>query len=124
MHYKPNYSIYLQVADYMCEKILTESWKNSEKIPSLRELSMETSVNPNTVVKSLNWLQDHGILQTRRGIGYFLTDTALEKTVELKRNQFIREDLPEVFTNMKLLNVGMEEFRELFEQQRKQRKLP
>jgi len=116
MHYKPNYSIYLQVADYMCEKILTRAWNNGEKIPSLRELSMETSVNPNTVVKSLTWLQDHGILQTRRGIGYFLTDTAREQTIEMKRGQFISEELPALFNTMQLLDVGMDEIRDLYEQ--------
>lgn len=117
MHFKPNYPIYLQVADYLCEKILTDVWHNGEKIPSVKELSVQTSVNPNTVIKSLTWLQDNGIVNTQRGIGYFLTDDAKNSTITLKRNQFIREDLPDVFSTMKLLNLSMEELQSLYEQQ-------
>ena len=120
MQFKPNYPIYLQVADYLCEKILTDVWHNGEKIPSVKELSVQTSVNPNTVIKSLTWLQDNGIVNTQRGIGYFLTDDAKNSTITLKRNQFIREDLPDVFSTMQLLNLSMQELQSLYEQQVKQ----
>lgn len=117
MQFKPNYPIYLQVADYLCEKILTDSWHNGEKMPSVKELSVLTSVNPNTVIKSLTWLQDNGIVNTQRGIGYFLTENARDRTITLKRNQFIREDLPGVFSSMQLLDVSMDELQSLYEQQ-------
>lgn len=117
MQFKPNYPIYLQVADYLCEKILTDAWHNGDKIPSVKELSVQTSVNPNTVIKSLAWLQEKGIVNTQRGIGYFLTDDARDRTVSLKRNQFIREDLPAVFSNMMLLDVTMDDLKSLYEKQ-------
>jgi DNA-binding transcriptional regulator YhcF (GntR family) len=117
MQFKPNFPIYLQVADHICEKILTGTWGNGDKIPSVKELSVETSVNPNTVIKSLTWLQDNGILNTQRGVGYFLTESAYENTIDLKRSQFIEEALPEVFSNMKLLDISLEEFQKLYRQQ-------
>ena len=109
MQFKPNYPIYLQVVDFVCERILTRVWVEHGKIPSVKELSVMTAVNPNTVIKSLTYLLDNDILLTQRGVGYFLTENAYQKTIDLKRRQFIKEDLPDVFSNMKLLGISLEE---------------
>ena len=58
MNFKPNYSIYLQVADFVCEKVLTGAWRDGDKLPAVKDLAVLTSVNPNTVIKALTWLQD------------------------------------------------------------------
>jgi DNA-binding transcriptional regulator YhcF (GntR family) len=117
MHFRPNYPIYLQVADYICEKVLTGTWHNGAKLPSVKELAVATSVNPNTVIKALTHLQDNDILTTQRGIGYFLTDEASANTIELKRRQFIDDDLPTVFTNMKLLGLTLADVQAIYQQQ-------
>ena len=109
MDFKPNYPIYLQVADFICEKVLTRTWLDNDKLPSVKELSVTTSVNPNTVIKALGYLQDNNILTTQRGIGYFLTEAAYQQTLELKRRQFIEDDIPALFANMKLLDVPIEQ---------------
>ncbi len=109
MHFKPNYPIYLQVVDFVCERILTRVWAENCKIPSVKELSVMTAVNPNTVIKSLTYLLENDILLTQRGVGYFLTEDAYQKTIDLKRKQVIKEDLPDVFSNMKLLGISLEE---------------
>ncbi len=109
MDFKPNYPIYLQVADFISEKVLMRAWTNGDKLPSVKDLSVTTSVNPNTVIKALAYLQDNDILTTQRGIGYFLTDAAYQNTLALKRRQFIDDDLPALFANMKLLDVSIEQ---------------
>lgn len=116
MNFKPNYPIYLQVADYICEKVLTGGWKDGDKLPAVKDLAVLTSVNPNTVIKALTWLQDNEILLTQRGIGYFLTEGAAARTLALKRKQFIDDDLPEVFASMQLLNLGLDELAALYTQ--------
>ena len=78
MDFRPRNPIYLQVADYVCEKVLTGAWRDGEKLPAVKDLSVITTVNPNTVIRSLGYLVDHGILTTQRGVGYFLTGTARE----------------------------------------------
>ena len=117
MEFKPNYPIYLQVADFICEKVLTRTWLDNDKLPSVKELSVITSVNPNTVIKALSYLVDNNILATQRGIGYFLTDAAYQHTLALKRRQFIEQDVPALFANMKLLDVPIEQLISLHEQQ-------
>lgn len=113
MDFKPNYPIYLQVADFICEKVLTGAWNDGDKLPAVKDLAVMTSVNPNTVIKALTHLVDHEILTTQRGIGYFLTDEARARTLLLKRGQFIEQDLPQVFASMKLLGLSMQELQEI-----------
>jgi DNA-binding transcriptional regulator YhcF (GntR family) len=114
MNFKPNYPIYLQVADFICEKVLTQVWRDGDKLPAVKDVAVLTSVNPNTVIKALTWLQDNGILTTQRGIGYFLTEGAAAKTLALKRQQFIEDDLPDVFASMQLLGLGLDELGTLY----------
>jgi GntR family transcriptional regulator len=109
MEFKPNYPIYLQVADYICESLLKGDLRNGDKLPALKDLAVTTSVNPNTVIKALGYLADHGILTTQRGVGYFLTDNARALTLELKRRQFIDEALPGVFASMALLGLSIDD---------------
>jgi len=115
MDFKPNYPIYLQVADFICERLLKGEWRNGDKLPALKDLAVTTSVNPNTVIKALGYLVEHGILSTQRGVGYFMTDDARAITLELKRRQFIDEVLPEVFSSMDLLGLGLPELAKIYE---------
>ena len=120
MNFKPNYSIYLQVADFVCEKVLTGAWRDGDKLPAVKDLAVLTAVNPNTVIKALTWLQDNDILSSQRGVGYFLTEGAASKTLALKRREFIEEDLPDVFASMQLLGVDLDELEVLYQNYRKQ----
>jgi GntR family transcriptional regulator len=120
VNFRPSYSIYLQVADFICEKVLTGVWRDGDKLPAVKDLAVLTSVNPNTVIKALTWLQDNGILTTQRGVGYFLTEGAASKTLSLKRRQFIEEDLPDVFASMQLLGMDFDELAVLHQSCRKQ----
>lgn len=113
MDFKPNYPIYLQVADFICEKVLTGMWNDGDKLPAVKDLAVLTSVNPNTVIKALTHLVDNEILTTQRGIGYFLTDDARARTLVLKRSQFINDELPQVFASMKLLGLSIDELRDI-----------
>jgi GntR family transcriptional regulator len=120
VHLKPTYPIYQQIADFICEKVLTRTWRDGDKLPAVKDLAVLTSVNPNTVIKSLTWLVDNDILTTQRGVGYFLTEGAASKTLALKRRQFIEEDLPDVFASMQLLGLDLDELAILHQNYRKQ----
>lgn len=118
MNFKPNYPIYLQVADFICEKVLKNEWRDGDKLPALKDLAVTTSVNPNTVIKGLGYLVDNNILSTQRGVGYFLTENARNITLDLKRRQFIEEVLPEVFDSMDLLGISLHDLTLIHEERR------
>ena len=106
MEFRESQAIYLQIADYICENVLTRRWKEGDRIASIRELSMGIEVNPNTVLRAYNYLQDLEIIHNQRGIGYFVSADAHEKTRELMRDRFVRTELPRIFKTMDLLEMS------------------
>ncbi|HEV7378757.1 MAG TPA: GntR family transcriptional regulator, partial [Dyadobacter sp.] len=56
MEFKDKQSIYLQIADYICEQILLAKWPPGERIPSVRDLASTLEVNPNTVMRTYDFL--------------------------------------------------------------------
>jgi DNA-binding transcriptional regulator YhcF (GntR family) len=109
MTYKTDKPIYLQIADYVCERILQGVWKAEERIPSVRELSVTLAVNPNTIVKSLEHLENKQIIFQKRGIGYFVESAGLQRIREMYKIEFFNNDLPNLFKKMQYLNISMEE---------------
>ena len=119
MEFRQNQAIYLQIADHISERILSGTWNEGERIPSIREMSEDIMVNPNTVMRSYAYLQDLGIIYNQRGIGYFVGEGAHRKTLELKKRNFIRRELPRIFRTMDLLHLTWEDLRTLHEDNRR-----
>lgn len=109
MEFSNSQAIYEQVADHVCEMILRSVWPEGDRIPSVRELAMELQVNPNTVNKGYAFLQDREIIHNRRGLGYFVSDGAVDRTRMVKREEFIADALPRVFRTMELLDMDLSE---------------
>lgn len=115
MQFASGQSIYLQISDYICEQILRGNWQEGDRVPSVREMAVSVEVNPNTVARAYAVLQDEGIIQNRRGIGYFVADGGTDATAALKRREFVEQELPRVFRMMHLLGMTIEELAPLFE---------
>ncbi len=113
MEFSESQAIYLQIADHICERILSRSWKQGERIPSVRELAEDIRVNPNTVMRSYGYLQELGIIHLQRGLGYFVAEGAATRTKELKRQSFIARELPRLFKTMDLLGMSCQELERL-----------
>ncbi len=114
MNFKNDKAIYLQIADYFYESILTKSMHSDERIPSVRDLAIETEVNPNTVMRTYKYLQDNNIIYNKRGIGYFISEDAYQITHNMKKEEFITEKLPEFFRAMQNLNISISEIENLY----------
>ncbi len=114
MNFRNDKAIYLQIADYFYENILTKDMNSDERIPSVRDLAVETEVNPNTVMRTYKHLQDNNIIYNKRGIGYFISEDAFQITHNMKKEEFISEKLPAFFTSMKNLNISISEIEKLF----------
>jgi len=116
MEFRENQAIYLQIADHITERILARAWQPGERLPSIRELAEASEVNPNTVMRSYSYLQELGIIYNQRGIGYFVAEDAYEKTLELKKHNFVRRELPRIFRIMDLLHLTCDDLQRLREQ--------
>lgn len=65
--------IYLQIVDLVKKNIATGDLVPNEKLPSVREMSKDLGVNPNTLQRSYGELERLGITYTRRGMGSFIS---------------------------------------------------
>jgi DNA-binding transcriptional regulator YhcF (GntR family) len=120
MQFRDNSSIYLQIADYICEKILLKQWNVEERIPSVRELAMQLEVNPNTVMRTYEFLQQQNIIYNQRGIGYFVATDAIKNATQYRKTEFMDNDLPALFRNMYMLGMEVEELKPRYEKYKKQ----
>ena len=109
MDFNQNKPIYLQIADSICEKILSGEYLPQERILSVRELGISLGVNPNTMARVYEHLQGMEIIYNKRGIGYFVAPDAPEKVLQIHREEFLRNELPVVVKKMKLLGIPLEE---------------
>jgi len=120
MQFRETQSIYLQIADYVCEKILLKEWPQGDRIPSVRELAVQLEVNPNTIMKTYEFLQQEKIIFNQRGIGFFAANDAIQQATRYRRDWFIEKDLPQVFRSLFLLGMDPEELKPLYQQFKKQ----
>ena len=116
MEFKENPAIYIQIAEYVCEQILLKKWKLGEKIISIRDLAVNMEVNPNTVQRAYDFLQQRDIITNKRGVGYFIEDDAMDRILSFRREQFIENELPVFMRNLYLLKIDFKEIKTMFEQ--------
>jgi GntR family transcriptional regulator len=116
MQFKENPAIYIQIAEYVCEQILLKKWKLGDKIISIRDLAVNMEVNPNTVQRAYDFLQQRDIITNKRGVGYFVEDDAMDRILGFRREQFIENELPVFMRNIYLLKIDFKEIKTLFEQ--------
>ena len=120
MEFRETQPIYLQIADYVCEKILLQQWKPDERIPSVRELAILLEVNPNTVMRTYEFLQQKEIIFNQRGIGFFVGPQAVDHATQYRLETFMDRDLPQIFRSMWLLGMNPEDLNKPFEKYKKQ----
>ena len=103
MEFKDTIPIYLQIEQYLYRQIALGKMKAGEKIPSVRKLALELTVNVNTVQRALQEMNTQGILYTKRGEGNFVTEDTelLSKT----KQSLINNELDEFVQNMEKLGV-------------------
>ncbi|MCY8756867.1 GntR family transcriptional regulator [Bacillus haynesii] len=66
--------IYRQIAEQLFKKMIRGEIKPGEKLPSVRELAVQTQVNPNTIQRTYNEMERMGVVETRRGQGTFVVE--------------------------------------------------
>ncbi|MBO5499592.1 MAG: GntR family transcriptional regulator [Bacteroidales bacterium] len=109
MEFNSNKSIYLQICDNICERILSGDLKPDARIPSVREYGADIGVNPNTVMRSYEKLTGEGIIYNRRGIGYFIAPDAKDVVLSTLRKEFIENEVPQIVKRMNLLGIRPED---------------
>lgn len=114
MDFREGQAIYLQIVEYVCEQILLKQWAIGNKITSIRDLAVAMEVNPNTVQRAYDFLQQREIITNKRGVGYFVEEGAINRVITLRKEQFIENELPIFLRNMYLLKIRPEDIKALY----------
>jgi GntR family transcriptional regulator len=106
--------VYAQIVDQIKRAMASGALRSGDPLPSLRETAVKLRVNPLTVNKAYKQLEAEGFIETRHGLGSFITQGA-EST-----DGFRREILVKALDNMLVdayhMCVSIDDFRKLVEE--------
>lgn len=97
--------VYLQIRDEIIAAILDGDYKAGDMLPSVRSLACKHRINPLTVAKAYQSLQDAGLVAVRRGIGLFVSDGTPERLRTEGRQRFLNEEWPRIRTRIEQLGI-------------------
>ena len=83
--------IFVQLADWLSDSIISGAIKEGEQIPSTTEMSVNLKINPATALKGVNMLVDKGIIYKKRGLGMFVSQGAVETLKKERQSEFFGE---------------------------------
>ena len=114
MEYNPALPIYLQVANSIKRDIVTGKRELGSKLPSVRELAITYTINPNTVSRVYKELELEDVCFTRRGMGTFVTQD--QEKVKAMKKEMAGTLIYEFLEGMKQLGYSQEEAIRILEQ--------
>lgn len=109
MNFTNDKAIYIQMADRLMDEILADKFKDDDRIPSVREYAVLLEVNTNTAVKAYDELSRANVIYNKRGLGYFVTPGAKKQILKERKKAFMKERLPELFRQMRLLDIDIKD---------------
>ena len=71
--------VYRQLIDQVLVAISADSLRPGDQLPTVRQVAVDLSINPNTVVRAYKELEIRGILATQQGTGTFITTKKVEQ---------------------------------------------
>ena len=102
-----NIPIYIQLVEQLKIYIISGKLKLGDRLPSVRDLALQTKVNPNTMQKALAELEELGLIYTERTNGKFVTDN--KKLIDKYKKQYADELSKKYFLSMESIGFSKSE---------------
>ena len=100
-------TVYLQLVEQIQAGIISGKYKPGDKLPSVRDLATQATVNPNTMQRAMTELERDGLVYSNRTIGRFITSD--EELIAQLKKRYITQLVQEFLDKMKLLNIELNE---------------
>lgn len=107
--------IYIQLAEWLSDNIISGQLKEEQQIPSTTEISVTYKVNPATALKGVNMLVEKGVIYKKRGLGMFVAKGAVEVLRKERQSEFFDNYVKTMVTEAKKLGLTKEEIMEMIE---------
>ncbi|KSU63817.1 GntR family transcriptional regulator [[Bacillus] enclensis] len=111
--YTASKPIYVQIADRIIREIVRKELHPGDKLPSVREMAIQSGVNPNTIQRTYSELERMDIVETRRGQGTFVTEN--EEILSVLNEKVQKEVVEQFIRNMKELGLSQKQMIESLE---------
>ena len=109
-----NKPLFLQIKAWIEDHILRDEWQSGSQLPSVRELSAEFGVNPNTIARTYERLTLDGTVRSARGVGVFVAEEAKSAIIKQRKEEFYNEQMPAFIQQMQLLGITPNEIQEQY----------
>ena len=86
------------------------------KIPSVREMAAQIEVNANTVARTYEYLQQSGIIYTKRGLGYYVAPDARDTIVRMRREQLMQGEMDYFLGQLKAVGITPTELAQFYQE--------
>ena len=90
LNYRDSRPIYSQIIDSYREQILSGVLREGDRLPSVRELAMELTINPNTIQRAYRELEAEGWIASVPGKGSFVCGVPVSESAERLLSEFDR----------------------------------
>ena len=101
--------IYLQLYQQVIRRILDGYIKEGEALPSVRNVAAEYQLNPITISKAYQMLQEENIVEKQRGKGLFIKSGVKSLILERERSSFLEKEWPIVLEQIARLKLSTED---------------
>lgn len=101
--------VYLRLRELIVAAIIDGTYSEGSLLPSVRAFAAEQGVNPLTVAKAYQQLQNDELVEVQRGVGMFVTTGAAERLRRLESERFLIEDWPAIRRKLRLLGLSPRE---------------
>ncbi len=95
--------IYLQIEDKIKSLIIKGVLKEDERIPSVRELAVSMTINPNTIQKAYKELEAQGFIYSKRATGYFVASRKNSQSAE--KIKTLTKQYKDIVSELKFLGM-------------------
>ena len=106
LNYRDSRPIYEQIKDGLRKLIVTGAMQPDEKLPSVRALATQLSINPNTIQRAYNELETEGYIYSVPGKGSFAAGH--QEADDVRRSELLSQ-IREIAAELKYLGATAEE---------------
>lgn len=103
LNYRDSRPIYEQIKDGLRKLIVTGAMAPDEKLPSVRALAIQLSINPNTIQRAYNELEGEGYIYSVPGKGSFASGSA---SADESRRKELLAKVRELVSELRYLGIS------------------
>ncbi len=106
--------VYLQISERITKSVLSAEFRPGEQLPTVRQLAMHAAVNPNTVQRAYQELENDGIIIVKGTLGRFVTDNT--EIIERNRKKLAKHLVAEFCNSFGELSLPLSQAIEMIKE--------